>query len=296
MAGHSANYRGILAMVGGCGFFSANDAATKLAAQYLPVSEVVAIRAAFTLLFALLIIVWRKELDALPHIRNPYLILRAFIEAIAGVLIIYALSRMPIANLTAILLVQPFLMTIIGAVWLKESVGWRRWTAVGAGFFGMLLVMKPSTADFEAVSLIALLVAFLALARDLLVRKIRAEVPTTVISFSTALLAVPIGLLGAAVEPWKIPEAFPLIVVIVSAALLIVAFILTVMAFRGTDVSVVAPFRYSIVVFAFIFGIIVFGEIPDTVSLIGIGIIVAAGAYMLHREAMRQRGQAAGSA
>ena len=289
MASHSANYRGILAMVGGCAFFSANDAATKVAAQYLPVSEIVAIRAAFALLFAILIITWRRELYALPHIGNPYLILRAFIEGIAGVLIIYALSRMPIANVTAILLVQPFLMTIIGAVWLKETVGWRRWTAVVAGFIGMLLVMKPVTADFEAVSLIVLLVAFLALARDLLVRKIRAEVPTTVISFSTALLAVPIGLLGAAVQPWTMPDLFPLLVTVLSAALLIVAFILTVMAFRGTDVSVVGPFRYSIVVFAFIFGIVIFGEIPDTVSLIGIGIIVAAGVYMLHREAMRQR-------
>lgn len=293
---HSANYHGILAMVGGCAFFSANDAATKVAVQYLPVSEVVAMRAAFTLLFALLIIVWRKELYALPRIGNAYLLLRAFIEAIAGLLIIYALSRMPIANLTAILLVQPFLMTVIGAVWLKETVGWRRWAAVGAGFIGMLLVMKPATADFEAVSLIALFVAFLALARDLLVRKIRAEVPTTVISFSTALLAVPIGLLGAAVEPWTMPDLFPLLVTVLSAALLIIAFILTVVAFRGTEVSVVAPFRYSIVVFAFVFGVAVFGEIPDPVSLIGIGIIVAAGVYMLHRETMRQRGQAAGGA
>ena len=289
MASHSANYRGIIAMVGGCVFFSANDAATKVAAQYLPVSEVVAIRAAFALLFAFLIIAWRRELHALSRVGNPYLILRAFIEATTGVLVIYALSQMPIANLTAILLVQPFIMTVIGAVWLKETVGWRRWTAVAAGFIGMLLVMKPATSAFETVSLIALLAALLSLTRDLLVRQIRAEVPTTVISFSTALLAVPVGLLGAAVEPWKMPEMFPLLVIVVSAALLIVAFILTVMAFRGTDVSAVGPFRYSIVVFAFVFGVIVFGEFPDTVSLIGIGIIVAAGVYMLHREAMRQR-------
>lgn len=276
-------------MVGGCAFFSANDAATKIAAQYLPVSEIVAIRASFALLFALLIIAWRHELYALPRVGNPYLILRAFIEAMNGVLVIYALSQMPIANLTAILLVQPFIMTVIGAVWLKETVGWRRRAAVVAGFIGMLLVMKPATADFDAVSLIALLAALLSLTRDLLVRKIRAEVPTTVVSFSTALLAVPVGLLGTAVEPWTMPDMFPLIVIVVAAALLIVAFILTVMAFRGTDVSTVGPFRYSIVVFAFVFGVVIFGEIPDTVSLIGIGIIVAAGAYMLHREAMRGR-------
>lgn len=289
MTDRSANYRGILAMIGACACFSANDAATKVAAQYLPVTEVVAIRAAFTLLFAFLIITLRREVGALPRVRDPYLILRAIIEVITGILIIYALSRMPIADLTAILLVQPFLMTIVGAYVLNESVGWRRWIAVMAGFIGMLLVMKPGTAEFDQTSLVALTAAVLVLARDLLVRKIRAEVPTTIISFATALFGVPIGLLGAMVEPWSMPDLYPFVATVISAAFLIVAFILMVTAFRGTDVSAVSPFRYSIVVFAVIFGVLVFGDVPDAIALFGIGIIVAAGLYMLQRETARQR-------
>jgi drug/metabolite transporter (DMT)-like permease len=296
MASHAANYRGILAMIGGSACFSANDSATKFAAQYLPVSEIVAVRGGFALLIALLVVAWRRELFALPAIKNPYLILRALIEAVIGVLAIFALSQMPIANFTAIILIQPFVMTAIGAVWLKEKVGWRRWTAVAAGFAGMLLVMKPATADFELVSLVALLAALLSLTRDLLVRRIHAQVPTTVISFSTALFAVPLGLLGATVQPWSLPDAPTLAAIVISAAFLFAAFVLTVLAFRGTDVSAVSPFRYSIVVFAFVFGVIVFGEIPDTVSLIGIGIIVVAGLYMLHRERLRQREAAPGAA
>jgi drug/metabolite transporter (DMT)-like permease len=291
MASHAANYRGILAMIGGSACFSANDTATKYASQYLPVFEVVALRAGVALLIALMVIAWRRELLAIAAIRDPYVILRASIEAVVGVLAIYAVSRMPIANFTAIILIQPFIMTAIGAIWLKERVGWRRWTAVIAGFGGMLLVMKPATADFELVSLVALLVAVLSLTRDLLVRRIHAEVPTTVISFSTALFAVPLGLLGATVQPWVIPNEAALIAVVIAAAFLFIAFVLTVLAFRGTDVSAVSPFRYSIIVFAFIFGVIVFGEIPDTVSLFGIGIIVAAGLYMLHRERIRRRDQ-----
>lgn len=289
MADHAANYRGILAMIGGSACFSANDAATKYAALHLPVTEIVAIRAFFALALALLIVLWRHELYALARIRDPYLLLRACIEAFTGVAVIYALSLMPIANFTAIILVQPFIMTIVGAVWLGEHVGWRRWAAVATGFVGMLLVIKPGTDAFELVSLVALFAAFLSLTRDLLVRKIKAEVPTTVISFSTALLAVPVGLIGAAVESWTMPAALPLAVVFVAAAFLLAAFILTVMAFRSTDVSVVSPFRYSIVVFALCFGVVVFGEIPDTLSLAGIGIIVAAGIYMLHRETVRRR-------
>jgi drug/metabolite transporter (DMT)-like permease len=268
--------------------FSANDAATKLAAQYLPVSEIVALRGAFALVIAILVIAYRRELFGLPAMRNPYLLLRALIEAVVGILAIHTLSIIPIANYTAIIMIQPFLLTAIGAIWLGEDVGWRRWSAISAGFIGMLLVMKPATDDFQAVSLLALVIAALSITRDLLIRKIQADVPTTVISTSTALLAVPVGLIGAAVEPWQVPDTGMVAVIVIAAAFLFAAFLTTVVAFRGTDVSVVSPFRYSIVVFAFFFGVAVFGEIPDTLSLVGIGIIVAAGLYMLHREAVRR--------
>lgn len=286
---HAANYRGILAIIGSSAFFSANDAAAKFAARLVPVSEVVAIRGFVALLIAIIVIIWRREILAISAIRNPFLLLRALIEAMIGILAIYTLTLMPLANFTAILLVQPFLIACVGAIWLGEKVGWRRWTAIGVGFVGMLMVMKPATEDFEAASLLALLTAFLAVARDLLVRKIGSHVPTTVISFSTALFSVPVGLLGAFVERWTIPDPAPLIAIIIAATLLYVAFLLTVMAFRGTDVSVVSPFRYSIVIFAVFFGLIVFGEMPDTVSILGIGVIVAAGLYVLHRETLRRK-------
>jgi drug/metabolite transporter (DMT)-like permease len=289
MASHSANYRGILAMIGGCGCFSANDALTKLAAIDLPVSEIVAIRGFFTLLFAFLIIAVRGEIARLTRIGNPWLVLRALIEGFTGVLIIYALSLMPIADLTAILLAQPFLMTLIGVSLLGEQVGWRRWTAVCAGFVGVLLVIKPATSAFDQVSLVALVAAVFVLGRDLLTRKIPPAVPTTVITFATALASVPIGVAGALAEPWKTPGLFPFIVVVASAAFLVFAFILMVIAFRGTDVSSVSPFRYSLVVFAVVFGVILFGEIPDAISFAGMGIIVAAGIYMLHRETAKRR-------
>jgi drug/metabolite transporter (DMT)-like permease len=289
MASHSANYRGILAMLGASVFFSANDAGTKFAAQFLPVSEIVALRGIFALLVGLLVVAWRREIFALPAMRNPYLLLRALIEAVVGILAIYTLSQIPMANYTAIIMVQPFIITAIGAIWLGEDVGWRRWSAITAGFLGMLLVMKPATADFQVVSLLALVIAVLSITRDLLIRKIHADVPTTVISLSTALLAVPLGLIGAAVEPWSVPDSMSATVIFIAAVFLFAAFLLTVMAFRGTDVSVVSPFRYSIVVFSTFFGLAVFGEVPDTLSLIGIAIIVGAGLYLLHREAVRRR-------
>jgi drug/metabolite transporter (DMT)-like permease len=285
----SANYRGILAMIGAGASFSANDACTKLAVKWIPATEIVAIRGVFTFIFALLIIAARGELTQIRYITNWVLTLRALAEAGAGLLLVTALAFMPIANVTAILLIQPFLMAIAAVLLFKQMVGPRRWAAIAVGFLGMLLVVKPATEAFDAISLLALAAAFLALTRDLLTRRLRAEVPTTVVTLATALVGLVVGVLGAAAEKWVVPDFRTLAIVALSAAFIVLAYIFIVIAFRGTDVSLVAPFRYAIVIFAVIFGIILFAEIPDLISFAGIGLIVGAGLYLLHREAMQRR-------
>jgi drug/metabolite transporter (DMT)-like permease len=289
MSSLSANRRGILAMIGASACFSANDAATKIAVTWIPPSEIVAIRAVFTLLFAFAIIAVRGEIREIAHIREPKLLFRALAETITGFILITAFAFMPLANVIAILLVQPFLMTMIAVVFLKQTVGWRRWMAVAIGFVGMLLVVKPATEAFNAISLLVLGATLMVVARDLLTNQIRAEVPTTVITFATALVGIFIGGIGAAAEPWRMPDLTAFIIVVIAAVFLVAAFILIVIAFRGTEVALVAPFRYGIVVFAVVYGIILFNEIPDRYSVAGIALIVGAGIYMIHREAVRRR-------
>jgi drug/metabolite transporter (DMT)-like permease len=289
MSNLSANTRGVLAMIGACACFSANDAATKVAVAWLPATEIVAIRAVFTLLFALAIITVRRELAFLPRIWDVKIVVRAFSEAFVGILLITALGYMALANATAIMMIQPFLMAVAAVLFFKESVGWRRWLSIAVGFAGMLLVVKPATEAFNAVSLLVVAATFFVLVRDMLTRRIAADVPTTVISFASATVAVGVGALGAAAEPWMMPSTQALIWVIVSAAFLMGAFVFLVIAFRIADISYVAPFRYALVVFAVILGIVLFGEIPDRWSLIGIALIVGSGIYMVHREAVRRR-------
>jgi drug/metabolite transporter (DMT)-like permease len=285
----SANRRGILAMIGSSACFAANDACTKIAAKWLPSSEIVALRGFFTLWFAFAIIVVRRELVHIRRAADRTVMLRALAESLAGFLIIIALGLMPLANVIAILLVQPFLMTIAAVVMFKEAVGWRRWVAVSVGFLGMLLVVKPATDAFEVASLIAVTAAFMTVFRDLLTRRIGPEVPTMVITLASACVGVAIGALGAAAEPWKIPDFLALAVVALAAAFIMLAFIFIIIAFRGTELSAVVPFRYTIVVFAVVFGIVLFAEIPDRFSFAGMALIVGAGLYMLHRETALRR-------
>jgi drug/metabolite transporter (DMT)-like permease len=285
----SANRRGVFAMIGGCACFSANDAATKVAVAWLPPSEIVGIRAVFTLIFAAAIIALRGELAFLPRAWNLKIILRAVAEALSGFILITAFAFMALANVTAILMVQPFLLALAAVVLFGESVGWRRWLSIVVGFLGMLLVVKPATSDFNATSLLVLGATLLVVVRDLLTSRIPAAVPTTVISFATAVVGLGVGAVGALVEPWVMPSPLALAWVIVAAAFIVAAFMLIVIAFRTGDLSLVVPFRYSIVVFAVIFGFALFGDVPDRWSFVGIALIVGAGVYMLHREAVRRK-------
>jgi len=288
MTQSSANGRGIVAMIGSTACFSANDAATKVAIKWIPATEIMALRGAFTLLFVLALIGWRGEFDRFAGIKDKFLILRCGAEAITGLLIIIALGLMLLADVTAILLVQPFLLTITGVLLFKEVVGWRRWAAVLVGFLGMLLVVKPGSSAFNVVSLLVILAAFLVVVRDVTTRWIATEVPTTMVVVVTAFMGVVIGGSGALAGNWQMPNFEAFAAVVIAAAFFVFAIMLSVVAFRDTDVSVVAPFRYALVLFAVIYGVLLFAEFPDALSLTGIGLIVGAGIYMLHREAVLQ--------
>jgi drug/metabolite transporter (DMT)-like permease len=284
----SANGRGIAAMIGSTACFSANDAATKVAVKSIPATEVMALRGGFTLFFVLALIAWRGELGRFGGLKDKFLVVRCGSEATVGLLLIIALALMPLADVTAILLVQPFLLTIAGVLLFKEQVGWRRWSAVLFGFLGMLLVVKPGSTAFNIVSLLVILAAFLVVVRDVTTRWIATEVPNTMVVVLTALLGVLIGGAGSLAGNWQVPDFEAWAAVVIAAAFFVFAIMLGVVAFRDTDVSVVAPFRYALVLFAVVYGIILFAEFPDALSLAGTGLIVGAGVYMLHRESARQ--------
>ncbi len=289
MSKSSVNQRGIFAMLGAGFCFGTNDAMTKLAAQYLPISQIVGLRGVFAFALVFVVILFRRELYGFARTRNPALIARALLEGFTGIILIYCLSRMPLANVTAILMIQPFLLTVVGAVFLGETVGWRRWLAILAGFMGMLLVMKPATAGFNSTTLIVLLATLFILARDLLTRKIPHDIPISMVVFGTSLVGSFVGLSGSLVEPWIAPGATGTLIVLIAALFLVAAFYLMTLAFRGTDVSVISPFRYAMIVNAVFLGYVLFGDIPDFISVIGMAIIVSAGLYMLHREAVNRR-------
>jgi drug/metabolite transporter (DMT)-like permease len=280
------NRRGIIAILLAMAFFITNDAIVKLASATFPTSQVMAVRGIFASLFALGLVFAMRETKSLRRLASPLVALRATIEATVAFLFISALALLPLANINAIMQATPIIMTLMSVAIGIERVGWRRWGAILVGFAGVLLIVQPSAEGFNVYALVALSAAFLVAIRDLVTRRIGGDIPSIVVALSTT---VAVGIAGFIIgfvrgDSWAPFFIGEMNLLLVAAVLVTFGNLGIVMAFRNTDVSVVSPFRYIIVVFAIILGYLFFDELPDIFALMGITLIAGSGLYTIHRE------------
>jgi drug/metabolite transporter (DMT)-like permease len=284
----AANRRGILAMLAAMMFFIGNDTLLKLAASTYPPGQIMAIRSGFASLMALGLVAGSGELGRLRSLGSPVVLGRACLEAIVAFLYITSVSHLALANITAISQATPIILTLMTVAFGIERVGWRRWCAVFVGFAGVLLVVKPSPTGFDIYGWIALAAAAVVAGRDLVTRLIGDHIPSVVVTLSTTSAVGLAGLLVGLGEEWQ-PLATREVLLLLSAAVLVtLGNLAIIVAFRGGDVSVVSPFRYSIVVFAVALGFLVFGEWPDAIAWLGTALIVGSGVYTMHGERLRR--------
>jgi len=224
---------------------------------------------------------------------RPLVAVRAAVEALTAFAFITALAHMRLGNITAILQATPIIITLLTVMLGIEQVGWRRWLAVVAGFVGVLIVVRPSASGFDVWSLLALLAAVLVAVRDLITRRIAAAIPSSVVALVTtaavAVVGLVIGLIEGIGTNWRVPTDWELVYLALAAGLVSAGNYGIVVAFRRSDVSVVSPFRYSVIVWAIALGYLVWGDIPDLPAMTGTLLIVAGGLYTIHRERVRMR-------
>jgi drug/metabolite transporter (DMT)-like permease len=284
-----ANRRGILAIVAATATFTTNDTIVKIVARTCPLGEVLFVRGLMTCLLVGSVLASFGHFSAVGAGLNRVVVIRSALEALAAILFTSALIHMPLAQLSTIILISPLIITALSVLLFGEIVYWRRWTAIAVGFVGALFVVKPTPSAFDAWALLGVLCAFASASRDLLTRRLDPGIPTIVVSFMAAVAVTIAGLLLGLWEQWRVLQPGELGLLAVAAVFLATGNFLVVVAFRGPEISAVAPFRYSILPWAGIAGFTVFGEIPDRWSLIGAALIVGSGVYALHREAVRGR-------
>jgi drug/metabolite transporter (DMT)-like permease len=285
------NRRGIIALLSACGLFTVNDTLIKLTTLVYPVGEVLFVRGLICLVLVGGSVVYAHQLKWLRGAFTPIVLLRALLDSIVNITFVMALGHMRLADLTALNLASPLLLTMFSAFFLREQVGWRRWTAILFGFAGMVLIVKPSPASFNIWALAALGSAVGSATRDLVTRRIDPGVPTLGISFTSVVGTTLTSLILALVieEQWRTPAPQYIGYVVGAAVLLSVGSTLAVSAFRHVDVIVVAPFRYSLLIWSGLAGYFIFGEVSDAFALFGAVLIAGSGLYTLHRERVRHR-------
>jgi drug/metabolite transporter (DMT)-like permease len=172
---------------------------------------------------------------------------------------------------------------------LKEDVRWRRWSAVGVGFLGVLLVIQPRPGDINMWTWVALAGTVLGSFRDIIARHLPPAVPTLVVSFTTAITVAIVGCVWGVLEGWQPIDDRAWIYIASSSLLLAVGYQFLVIALRsGGEISVMGSFRYSSILWALAIGYVVWGEVPNTLAFAGIAVIVGSGLYILHRERVRR--------
>ena len=293
MTSARANRRGMFALAGAMATFSVNDMLMKLTAQRYPLGEVIAVRGVIASLMVGVILVGSGHLSTVRVAGNRLLVFRTLLDGVAMVLFTSALVHMPLAELSAINLVSPLMITALAVIFFAEEVGWRRWTAIAIGFLGTLFIVKPTPSAFNAWALLGIACAFAGASRDVVTRRLDIGIPTTLISLMAAVGSTIIGLIMGCFEQWPPMAATDVGVLTISATFVTIGYFLIVIAFRGVDVAAIAPFRYTLLIWAGICGYTAFGEVPDRFALLGSSLIVGSGLYALHREVVRHRTLAA---
>ncbi len=285
----AANRRGMVALTFAMAAYATNDTFVKLVARDLPFGEVIFLRGILSVL-VLLVALWISGgIRSLKPAFQRDVMWRAFFDAAGTACFIAALVNMNIAELSAMVLTSPLILTAMAAILLGNPVGWRRWCAILVGLIGTLFIVKPSAGSFDAWALVALGAAFLSAGRDLATRRIDAAIPSLAVSVYGALAVTIVGAMIGTVETWTAPTSTHWIGITIAAMFLGVGTYLAVIAFRGVDIPVVAPFRYTLLLWMGISGYVAFDETPDGWSLFGAALIALSGLYALHREAVTRR-------
>lgn len=281
----SDNFRGALYMSIAMAAFTVNDSCMKLVTAELPLYQAIVLRGALTTL-ALLVIGWRMGTIRLrlPAADLRRIGWRTLGEVTGTVTFLSALKHMPLANLSAILQALPLAVTLAAAMILREPVGWRRMLAIIIGFVGVLIIVRPGTAGFDVWALVGLASVGCVVLRDLATRGLSRDVPSVTVAIYAAVSVALTGLVLVPFSGWEAVSLRIAALIVAAAGFLIMGYLAVVMAMRVGEISLVAPFRYTALIFAIVLGWAVFGQLPDGWTLIGAAIVIATGIYTFYRE------------
>ncbi|GHH03824.1 DMT family transporter [Pseudodonghicola xiamenensis] len=276
--------RGALLMMGSMVAFTVNDTCIKATHGMMPLLQVLTLRGAVSTLLLYLLALYLGAFRLRMNRHDAGLIgLRCLAEIVAAYFYLTALMNMPLANVTAVLQMLPLTMTLGAALVFGEYVGWRRLLAIGIGFVGMLLIVRPGPEGFSPDAGYALASVGCVTLRDLATRRMSPGVSSMTVTVLSALSVFVAAGLAAIWVDWAPMDRTSLALIGGSGVFVMLGYLLSVMVMRVGEVSFVSPFRYTGLLWALLLGWLVFGDWPQPLTLLGAAIIAAAGLFTLYR-------------
>ena len=271
----------ILAMAG----FAIEDAVIKKLSLTMPVSQVLLLMGfAGIAAFGLLAKIRKVQLLA-SEVYNRWFIARTLSELAAAIFFVTSIVYASLSISSAILQATPLIVTLAGAMFLKQSVSMSQWFFILIGFLGVLLVIQPGRDGFQPAALFAVVAVFFLALRDTITRVISVSIPAVTISFWAFFALLLAGILTIPLFSVFVPvTSGDLLLLLVAAAAGTGAYLSVVLATRAGDVATVAPFRYTRLIFALGLAIFIFDETVNLLMLAGSATIIGSGIFMLTLE------------
>lgn len=275
-------------MIGGGAVITLNDAVMKMMTVGFPVGEFLFIRGVFVII-PIALLAWRFGGVTQLKVRSIRAqAIRAALTVLSTYLFITSLRYLDLADAVAIGFTGPLFLTALATPVLGERVGWRRWAAVGVGFVGVLAMTRPGGEGAQWAALMPLGAALSGAIRDMLTRRM------TVTETSVSMLcvsSVSVTLSGLATLPFGWPAVDLGDVGILAGAALFLGLgqFLFIEAFRLGEAVVVAPFKYSNLLWGILFGFLFWSQLPDRWTLAGAILVIGSGLYIFHRETLRRQ-------
>ena len=267
------------------GVFALMDAGLKLLAPHYPAAQVAALRGAASLPFVLAWVALTVGFRSLLRVRWPLHLLRGVLAVLMMVGFVYTIARMPLSTAYTLFFVAPFLITALSVPILGERVGVRRWSAIFVGLVGVLVVLRPSGDGLMSLAALAVLGAALCYAIGAITVRVLSRTDSTQSMVFWMLSSMALGAGLIALPSWvPVRSEHWLLIAGIGAAGALGQYAITEAFSRG-EASVIAPFEYTALGWGVALDLALWGVLPDRITWLGAGIIVASGLYLMRREA-----------
>ena len=268
------------------------DIFSKLATATISSTEVAAFRFVIQSLTMLPIVFLRGAKIQFSLKQSWYHAIRGAMVTISMICFVTTLKVMAVADAIAIFFVEPIILTILGSIFLKETIGWRRYSACAVGFLGAMLIIQPSFEEVGYIALLPVVSAFCIAVFALMTRVLSHREDPWAMQFQTGLWGIFFCLVilffgfgsGSDIIDTAMPDLPAFGYLLGTGIAAAITGILAAYAYRAAPASTLAPLQYLEIVSATAFAWLVFGDFPDALKWVGILIVIASGLYIIWRE------------